>query len=831
MRRLFLTILTAMLLSGCETYTVDDSVVTIERDQYGTPHIFAESGYGVYYGYGYAVAQDRLFQMEMLKRTTQGMVAEVLGAEYLDLDKLIRTAYDTRTIQQQIDELSAEDRDVLQGYADGFNRHLDVVAENPSELLPIEFVHYGFTPSRWTAFDVAMIFVGSIAHRYSDFNSELDNLGLLQSLESQHGKEKGWQIFSASKWLLDEDSPTTVPVSERKFPGELNFNRPEFLDKLASVSPTTRIVRDQSGGFLGTTADSKLARLQKSQIESFGPEYSPEFSPASNFWAVEADRLSDADGVMVNGPQFDWGTPSYVYGVGLHGGGFNVVGNTLLGMPCLLFAHNNDVGWGSTAGLSDQVDVYIETLHPENDNQYLHEGEYKNFDMWSETIKVKDAEPVTVQARKSVHGMVHNFDTVQRSANTRARAWEGGELSSLFAWVNLAKDNTLDKVQQRLSGVVNNINFYYMDDQGNLGYTHGGRYPLRVANHDPRIPAPGTGEYDWTGFRPYSENPTTRNPEQGYIANWNNRPSADWISIDLWSYTWARGDRATLLFNALEEKPEFKADEIWGINESITFADVTAPFLLPHLDAATKTATLSEAEQQALNLLQGWDHQWLVDSNGNYGAEELIFVRWLSKVIENTLKDDIGNDYFPFYAATNTPDNPLGASMGTPPGAKVLIATLDDMASGKQPRYDFFNGVNHNTALRESFIQVVAELSAQQAPQMTGWTLKAAPMTWKPKNFRGVPQALDNAAVSVSSYANRGSENNYFIARDGNLIGYDVIPPGQSGFVNQQGVKSPNNDDQLDMFSSFELKRVPFTKEEVQELSTSTEVLSLVKVR
>ncbi len=831
MKRLCITVITAVLLAGCESYSVDTPVVTIERDQYGTPHIFADSGYGVYYGYGYAVAQDRLFQMEMLKRTTQGMVAEVLGADYLELDTLIRTAYDTRSIQQQIDALSAADRDVLQGYADGFNRHVAAVAANPSELLPIEFAHYGFTPSQWNAFDVAMIFVGSIAHRYSDFNSELDNLGLLQSLESQHGKEKGWQIFGASKWLLDEDSPTTVPASERKFPGDLKMNRPGFLDKLASVSATTRVVRDESGQFLGTTINSELASLQKSQIELHGPEFISEFSPASNFWAVEAARVSDADGVMVNGPQFDWGTPSYVYGVGLHGGGFNVVGNTLLGMPCLLFAHNNDVGWGSTAGLSDQVDVYIETLHPEDDNQYLHNGVYKTFDSWSETIKVKDDESVTVQARKSVHGMVHTFDVEQRSATTRLRAWEGSELSSLIAWVNLAKDNSLNKVQKRLAGVTTNINFYYMDDKGNLGYTHGGKYPLRVANHDSRIPAPGTGEYDWTGFRSYGENPTTRNPEQGYIANWNNRPSADWISIDLWSYTWARGDRATLLFNALEEKPVFKADEIWGINQNITFADVTAPFLLPHLNTAMVAATLSETEQQALALLQGWDQQWLVDGNGNFGAEELIFTRWLSKLIEITLKDDIGTEYFPFYAATNTPDNPLGASMGTPPGAKVLIATLDDLAIGKEPRYDFFNGVDYNAVLRESFKEAVADLGAAQTTMMKNWTLKAAPMTWKPKNFRGVPQALDDAVVSIPSYANRGSENNYFIARDGNLIGYDVIPPGQSGFVNQDGVKSPNNEDQLEMFTAFELKRVPFTREEVEGLSTSTEVLPLNKIR
>ena len=107
--------------------------------------------------------------------------------------------------------------------------------------------------------------------------------------------------------------------------------------------------------------------------------------------------------------------------------------------------------------------------------------------------------------------------------------------------------------------------------------------------------------------------------------------------------------------------------------------------------------------------------------------------------------------------------------------------------------------------------------------------LKAAPMVWKPNNFRGVPQALEAATFSVDAYLNRGSENNYFVAKDGNITGYDVVPPGQSGFVNQAGEPSKHHADQMELFTSFELKPVPFTPEQVKQLSVSTETINATR--
>ena len=151
---LLISILVATSLSAAE--------VTIIRDEHGTPHVYAENTYGVFYGYGYSIAQDRLYQMEMARRSTQGQVAEVLGSEYLDFDIATRSNYDPSSIMSQLAQLSEDDRNVFDGYARGMNDWIDQVNANPDTLLPKQFIDNDFRPQHWSGFDVVMIFVGSM---------------------------------------------------------------------------------------------------------------------------------------------------------------------------------------------------------------------------------------------------------------------------------------------------------------------------------------------------------------------------------------------------------------------------------------------------------------------------------------------------------------------------------------------------------------------------------------------------------------------------------------------------------------------------------------------
>src|SRR5574341_1612007 len=173
---LLLMVISLTVLSVCCTSVKGKKQgdLTIYRDHYGVPHIYAKDAYSVVYGYGYTLASDRLFQMEMSKRTVHGTVAEILGKDYVEFDKSVRSNYSPASIKEQYEALPKAHKDIFVGYAAGMNARIDEVTTN-NQLLPREYINFGFAPSRWSPIDVIMIFVGTIANRYSDFNSEIDN--------------------------------------------------------------------------------------------------------------------------------------------------------------------------------------------------------------------------------------------------------------------------------------------------------------------------------------------------------------------------------------------------------------------------------------------------------------------------------------------------------------------------------------------------------------------------------------------------------------------------------------------------------------------------------
>ncbi|MCR8921884.1 penicillin acylase family protein [Dasania sp. GY-MA-18] len=819
------TLAASLLSSGCieratnSTQLVKQAQVEIVRDQYGVPHIYAEDNYGVFFGYGYAVAQDRLFQMDMLRRSALGTVAEVLGEQYFEFDKFIRSSYDSRSVPAQIAKLSPRDKRILQGYADGINRHLQNIRKSPDTLTPIEYIEFDFEPTDWTIVDVAMLFTGPLAHRFSDGNTELDNLQFLQALESQHGKETAWKIFSASKWLYDSQSPTTVPTATTNSPEAIvNPPRPAYLSQLseqAAGSKLSSYMPTKDGLPIISHGDSNSAIMDT--FARRGTSGTPGFASASNLWAVNGPRSKGAKGSLINGPQFGWTSPSYVYGIALHGGDFDVTGNTLLFSPNLLFAHNNHIGWGSTAGFGDQVDIFEEQLNPKNPEQYMHKGHYRPFESWQETINIKGQQARTITVRRSVHGMVETIKPEQNIAYSRARTWDGKEIDTLLAWIELATVKDINKVNAVLDRIATNINFYVIDKNGNLLYRHGGHYPRRNPLHDTRFPVPGTGELDWQGIRSGSESPSVLNPKTNYLVNWNNRPARGWASPDMWWLTWGRGDRANILIDEITAVEALTPEQSWNINQRASYADVNREYLLPYLQAALANQTLSKLESQAYAALMNWDgYWWDKNEDGKFdGAAPLIFESWLSQLLQATLKDDVGEEFFKRFSATGHPTSESTGSINLQPGTKALIRNLDELRSGTAPIYDFFNGVASAEVLQQAFATSVAQLAEQLGEDITLWHALPAAMVYHNKNYRGIPQALDDAQYQSEVIQNRGSENNLFIAKGTHIEAWDVFGPGQSAFISPQGERSPHHSDQLELFASFGKKKMPFLRKDI----------------
>ena len=771
-----------LLLGACAGQArMDSREVRIVRDEYGVPHVYADSMFGLYYGYGYAIAQDRLFQMEMARRSTQGTVAAVLGAEFVDYDKSTRALFDPARIRRQIEALDARDRDVFLGYAAGVNAWLAEIRKAPRELLPKQFIDFDFEPADWSDYDVVMIFVGTMNNRYGDFNTELENSRIYNELVDLHGESSGLALFDMLNPRFTDTAPTSIPPED--------WSRSAF-DSLATTPALNLPV--------GTPPFANAVAV----------------SGFSNCYVIGREKTEHGESILVNGPQFGWFTPSYVYSIGLHGAGVNVVGNTPFGYPMIMFGHNESIAWGSTWGASDIVDIYREELHPDDRERYRYEGEYRRFEKRTERVHVRDDESIELELLRSVHGPVVSIDLDNGFAFAKKRSWDGQELDTLLAWLyaTWARDFEGWKAQAERSAI--NVNMYFADVEGNIGYFHGGWFPRRVAGHDNRFPAVGDGSMEWLDRQDVlTANPHVLNPSSGFIANWNNKPGSGVMNPDFFFYSWSAADRVRFLDQALRSQSTISPDDAWALLESSSYADVFARYFLPLINDAVSSqdnATLLEANR----LLQTWDRQSQdADADGYYDEQaSALFRAFLSELVGLVLEDDLGGAY-PFFSATGygSAETPTAAGTNLSAGVKAIVEYFDVGGS-----FDLLNGMSVQDA-------IIAALENAVAPDVM--RLETVPRPFSARNFLGIPQASENEARSLPIEQNRGTENNMIVLQPGAIVGWEVAPPGQSGYVAPNGRVSSHYDDQMDLYHTFGRKRMWFYPADVEANKQSETVI------
>jgi len=768
--------------------------IKIIRDNYGTPHIYADSIYDLYYGYGYSIAQDRLFQMEMARRSTQGLVAEVYGTDYVDYDKNTRLLYDPASIRRQLAALEQKDKDIFDGYAAGFNAWLAKIRKNPDELTPKQFIDYGFSFTDWSGYDVAMIFIGTMNNRYGDFNTELDNATIYKELVQLHGKDKASKLFNLLIPRFTDNAPTTIPRE--------NWSKPA-PDSLADISITTQPVPTQ------------LASI------------SPVTTGMSNCYVIGKDKVKGANSILVNGPQFGWFNPAYTYSFGMHGAGINVVGNSPFGYPMVMFGHNKTISWGSTWGASDIVDIYAEKLNPDNSNQYFYKGKYIDLVHRLERIKVRAAEDVEFDVYRSVHGPIIRTDKDNHTVYAKHRAWDGGELDSLLSWIYATWAHDFDSWKQQAEKSAINVNMYFADVDGNIGYFHGGQFPKRVTGHDNRLPVSGDGNMDWQGRESIDlVNPHVQNPAGGFLANWNNKPAQGVMNPDFFFYNWSSADRVDFLHQALASQKQFTGNEAWSLLKASSYADVTAPYLLPLINTSI-TGTNDPALLEANKILQNWDLQSRdVDANGYYDeAATAIFRTFVSILVEKVLQDDLGKVY-KYFAGSGYPTNLKASGAGTniPTGLKAIVEALNGNAE-----FDILNGESSGQVITAALSESISQLTKQQPGSLSQLHLPVATRPYSTKNFLGILQAGKDEQIVAPLEQNRGTENNMVVMQPGEIVAYEVVPPGQSGFISPRGVKSKHYNDQFDLYNSFGKKRVWFYADDVEKNKASEVVINRVK--
>ncbi|EKE43192.1 penicillin G acylase [Oceaniovalibus guishaninsula JLT2003] len=802
--------------------------VTIKRDGYGAAHIYADNTYDLFYGYGHAIAQDRLFSLDMARRTGTGEVAAVLGPDFVEFDEQIRSNYWPWFVQDQIADASAETRDLLEGYAAGINAWIAEVRADPAALMPLEYTVHDAEPEEWTAHDVAMVFIGSMIYRFGDFNTEIENARIRQGLIDMHGEDEGARIFDALLARSVNGAPTTIPAGD--WDPALRDSPDADLRPIRQGAISDEVLRQAAppppefAGIDGTVPrrDWRAANLRA--LREGGPA-ALRLEAASNLAILGPERLDGARAVLINGPQFGWYRPAYTWSVGLHGAGFDVAGNTAFGYPGVMFAHNGQIAWGSTWAAGDQVDIFIETLNPDDPTQYRHDGAWKDMETSEQTIAVNGGEPVTITAYRTVHGPVVARDEDANLAYAQQRAWSGNELGTLTAWVELMKAQDFDAFRAAVANSAVNVNHYYADAQGNIGYVFGGFYPKRADGHDGRLPVSGEGDMDWLGIMPFETNPQVLNPSTHRILNWNNRPAEGFPNPDQYWYSWMPADRVSVLDRAFDGSDTFTPQQAWEVvSDRASFEDVNAGPMIPFLQQAVADLSDDDPRRAMADAVADWNRM-LEDRDGDGRYDHpgaAIMQAWLGALLEQAFSDTLPEPYATIFAQAGypNPDTFTGSGQNIQVGTKVVHHAL----SGDGP--DLFGGDSTGAVLR-ALDTARERLTDAHGPELADWLGKVAGIRFNYKNFRGIPQTLPRMQVTSPVAMNRGTENNMIVFTPGGVEAWETVPPGQSGFIAPDGTTPSTYGDQLAEYQALARKRVWFTEAEVDANTVTTRTLTV----
>ena len=546
--------------------------VTVIRDEWGIPHIYAETQADLFFAQGFVAAQDRLWQMDLWRRVGEGRLAEVVGKGAVERDRFARLLRYRGDMEAEWKSYAPDARPIIESFVAGVNAW---IAET-GDRQPIEFRLAGYRPEAWTPEVCLTRMAGYVMTRNAP----------MEVLRAQLAHQYG--VKFVDEWI-EADPPRRLEI-------------PPGLD-LAGLEPRILVAANAAGGPV-----------------SFNP------SDGSNNWVVDGSMTASGKPLLANDPHRTIALPSLRYLVHLVGPGWNVIGAGEPTLPGVAAGHNERVAFGFTIVGIDQQDIYVEELNPANPNEYRYRGRWEKMRIEREQIRVKgEAQPREVELKFTIHGPVIHEEAGRHRAY--ALRWVGSEPGTAGYLASL----TLNRVQnwpEFLKAMerwkVPSENLIYADVEGNIGWVAAGLTPIR-RNWSGMIPVPGaSGEYEWEGFLPVSELPQSFNPARHYIATANHNILPQGYTKQL-GYEWANPIRYQRIDEVLR-RPGVKytvADF-----ERLQHDEMSLP--ARQLIEVLKASRIEDPELQPyLRLLREWDGQLGRDS----GAAALFEI-WLTRLPE-----------------------------------------------------------------------------------------------------------------------------------------------------------------------------------------------------
>ena len=496
-----------------------ENEVIIDRDRWGIPSIHSPNRHALFFAQGFVHAQDRLWQMDINRRAASGRLAEILGPEALETDRLTRTLGFKRRAHQIWKNTSRLVKDDFKAYGAGINAYL---ANQPK--LPLEFSLLGYRPDPWNVLD-SVAFGGLLAWTLSSgWAAEIVRARLVESI--------GGDLAAKLEPGYPDQNPVTLSRGI-----EYNKLEPDLM------------IESSGGPYLNRG------------LEGSGR--------GSNCWVIAGARSSTGYPILCNDMHLPVTTPSLWY--------FNrlitrsdlnrkpelqVTGVSQPGLPYVLIGHNQNIAWGATLTLADTEDLFVEKLRPsssksQNGNSY----QYKFNDIWlpaevaEELIFVKGSESIREEIISTHHGPVVSsvIPTNGQVMTMKSMALKNDLSFGGFAQINMAK-NWGDFVEAVRMIEAPSLNLLYADTSGNIGYYMSGKLPIRARGQG-LVPSPGwSGEYEWLDTIPFEQMPHAFNPESGFIVSANNRIVGDDYPYFLGA-SWRNGYRAARIEEMIKSRP------------------------------------------------------------------------------------------------------------------------------------------------------------------------------------------------------------------------------------------------------------------------------------
>ena len=563
--------------------------IEIIRDSYGMPHIYAQTDQDARFALGYCMAQDRLFQMDILRRAARGRLAEILGQDLVPLDKFFRTITAGKSVENIAAHYPLETVAASQAYAKGVNYFID----HHKGALPIEFTLLGYTPEPWQPSDMTAVNY----YMAWDLNTAFFVEMLYAAVIDKVGEKMARDIFP------DYAEGYPVIVSEGI----------ASLDLLKTLNLAREVLGTKGGG-------------------------------ASNSWVVSAKKSASGMPILANDPHLGHSAPGIWYEAHLVAPSMNVSGSILPGIPFIIIGANEHVAWGWTNVMADDADFYIEKINPDNPNQYEYLGRWEDMTIKDEIIKIKGAEDIKYTIKLTRHGpIIDDLNKLKESKGTSlSMRWTAYEMLQTNPFLDLNTAGSIDDIEKAVAHFkCPGQNWVYADNQGNIGYWAAVGIPIRDG-FSGEIPVPGwDGQHEWKDYVPTVEQPHMRNPTRGWIATANNKLVDGDYPYPI-SHYYVMPDRFTRIQEMLtaKEKLNVKDFEKMQADFYMLLAEEWIPIMLKSLS----DEKLSEMEKKALSTLKRWDFVASADDTA-----PTIFHAVINEMVKNTFKNRLGDELYPLY--------------------------------------------------------------------------------------------------------------------------------------------------------------------------------------